>query len=362
MNDLQKIIIKEIQEKGSISFRDFMETALYYPGLGYYVSLRKKIGADGDYLTSPAITPFFGKIISRQLTEMWELLGRKKFTIVEYGAGSGSLCYDILENLQNNKRFYEMLSYIIIDKNPELCDRLKIILPDKAERAENGKHLSGISGCILSNELLDNFPIHVVEMQDSLMEVHIGYNNGFYEILKPSSPELINYLQEQKIVLPRGFRTEVNLQIIEWLQEIAVILKEGFVMTMDYGYTSDEISSRGNKNGSVVCYYKHQVNYDPFINIGEQDITAHVNFSALKLCGIKHNLYCSGYTTQSRFLRSLGAIQTLRKMESAEKPDMKNIQNLMTILFSLGEKIKLMVQQKGMDKVSLTGMQFQLPV
>ena len=338
-----------------------MEAALYYPGLGYYVSGQKKIGIDGDYMTSPALTPLFGEIISRQLTEMWEWLGKKKFTIVEYGAGSGALCRDILESLRKNEKFYEALNYIVIDRNNALIDTSGFS-SDKVDKRESGEQLSDICGCILSNELLDNFPVHLVEMGEELMEVYVGYENGFYELLKPASETLKNHFTEQKIILPKGFRTEANLQAAEWLREISCILKEGFVMTMDYGYTSEELYSPYKKNGSILCYHKHHINEDPFRYIGEQDITAHVNFSALKWWGNKNNLSCSGYTTQTKFLRSLGALDALRKMETEKEPDMNKIKKLLTVMFSLGDKIKLMVQQKGIGKAPLTGLQFQIPI
>jgi SAM-dependent MidA family methyltransferase len=362
MSDLKEIIIEKIRKNGQIPFRDFMDAALYHPGLGYYVSGHKKICTEGDYLTSPALTHLFGEIISRQLTEMWEQMGQKKFTIVEYGAGDGTLCRNILANIKRNKRFFEMLEYISIDKKVGAGLDGDGMPLHKVRSLVSGKQLSGISGCVLSNELLDNFPVHLVEMGHELMEVHIGYENGFYELLLPAGAALNNYFAEQKIVLPEGHRTEVNLQAIEWLKEVSALLKEGFVMTMDYGYTSDAICSPRKKNGSILCYHKQQVNDDPFRDIGEQDITAHVNFSALKLWGDKNDLHCSGLTTQSLFLRSFGAVNDLRKMESEKSPDTGEIEKLMTVIFGLGEKIKLMIHQKGIEKAPLTGLQFQMPV
>src|SRR5688572_31550447 len=118
MMALSEIILKRIKENGPISFRDFMEMSLYYPGLGYYTSSNDKIGMNGDYYTSGSLTPGVGALIARQLEEMWRLLGEKEFTVVEYGAGLGTLCHDILDYLKLNSRLYDKLHYCIIEKSP----------------------------------------------------------------------------------------------------------------------------------------------------------------------------------------------------------------------------------------------------
>ena len=359
MPRLTDIIIQSIQNNGPISFRDFMEMALYYPDLGYYVSEGDKIGNSGDYFTSPTLTPMFGEFICKQIIEMWQMLGEKRFAIIEYGAGNGFLCRDILESLQNNFSMYDNLDYFIIEKSCSMREKQKKILPKKVQWIENIHQLSNISGCILSNELIDNFAVHAVVMQDELMEVFIDYDNEFCELQKSADENLKNYFTELGIILPRGFRTEVNLQALQWIKEIAEVLQKGFVLTIDYGCTSDELYSSNKRCGSVLCYHKHTINDSPFKNIGEQDITAHVNFSALKLWGNKNNLQCCGYTSQAQFLRSLGIMNKLREMESEKNPD---IIKLKTLVFDMGQKIKLMVQQKGLKRNFLTGLQFQLPV
>jgi SAM-dependent MidA family methyltransferase len=336
-----------------------MEMALYYPGLGYYISPREKIGKNGDYFTSPALTPVFGQFLSRQITEMWQMLGEKKFAIVEYGAGNGFLCRDILQSLENNFSLYEKLDYFILEKSPSMRLKQKMILPEKVQWADDTQQLPNISGCILSNELIDNFAVHAVVMKKQLMEVFIDYNNEFYELLKPADENLKNYFAELRIILPKDFRTEVNLQALQWMKEIASVLNKGFVLTIDYGSTSDELYSYNKRCGSVLCYHHHKINDNPYKNIGEQDITASVNFSALKFWGNKNNLQCCGYTSQAQFLRALGIMNKLREMESENNPD---ISKLKTLVFDMGEKIKLMAQQKGLKTNFLTGLQFQLPV
>ena len=363
MQDLRDMIIQSIQAGGPISFRDFMQTALYCPGLGYYTSSEKKIGTDGDYLTSPALSSLFAECISKQIAEMWQLMGKKKFTIVEYGGGNGDLCSEVLENLRHCPALYDSLDYLIVEKNDRTADHQQYFSHPRVRWLNTISGISEVSGCILSNELIDNFPVHVVVMEEELMEEFIGYDAGvFYEILRPASEELKNYFARLHIVLPKGYRTEVNLQALEWLKEIATVLKEGFVITIDYGSVSDELYTPQKKCGSLLCYRKHQVSTDPFKHIGRQDITAQVNFSALRLWGRDHQLDYCGYTSQSQFLRSFGIISTLRKMESEKKPDLQQILKLKTLVFDMGQKIKLMILQKGLKKMSLTGVQFQLPI
>ncbi|HEX4373296.1 MAG TPA: class I SAM-dependent methyltransferase, partial [Puia sp.] len=285
------------------------------------------------------------------------------FTIIEYGAGNGNLCRDILETIRHCHDLYDKLDYFIIEKNGLSTEKQKSFFHPKVKWLDNIEELSNISGCIISNELIDNFAVHAVVMQEELMEVFIGHDgNVFYELYKPASDELKNYFFKLGVTLPKNFRTEVNLQAMQWLKEIAVVLKEGFVMTIDYGSNSDELYAAQKRCGSILCYHKHQINNEPLVRIGEQDITAHVNFSALKLWGVENGLQCCGYTNQSQFLRSFGIMKILREMELEKKSDMKQIIKLKTLVFDMGQKIKLMVHQKGLQKIFLTGLQFQLPI
>src|SRR5688572_28894887 len=303
---LSEIIIQKIQKEGPVSFRDFMEMALYYPEYGYYTSRGEKIGKYGDFYTSPYFTSIFGYMIAKQLEEMWFILGKEPFTIVEYGAGTGALCNDILSQLKNNKQFYDGLNYFIIEESEVMQQKEKMVLHEKVNWVDSIRDVPLINGCILSNEVIDNFPVHKVVMEKELMEVFVDYKDGFVELLQPAGEVLKNYLDELQVIIPNGFRTEINLQAIEWIKEIADALKKGFVLTIDYGYPSSALYSNQRGSGTLACYHKHSVNYCPYNNIGEQDITAHVNFSALHHWGLKNGLCFSGFTTQANFLLALG--------------------------------------------------------
>ena len=355
---LSHIIIKKIQTNGPISFRDFQEMCLYYPGQGYYTSSREKIGTGGDFYTSPTVTPAFGAMIARQLEEMWELTGRKDFVVVEYGAGTGTLCHDILETLKKNEAFYSALTYVIIEKSPALTALQQSRLPEKVSWKNSIGEIPPFTGCVFCNELLDNFSVHQVVMQEELMEVFVDYKEGFSEVLQPAGEELKYYFKELEIVLPDGFRTEVNLEAIQWIQEIAESLEKGFALTIDYGDSAPNLYRESRKDGTLLCYYKHNRNEEPYERIGEQDITSHVNFTALAHWGKKARLDVSGFTSQSHFLQGLGFIEYLNQSAAGDFRALANLSRVKySMLVDMGMKFKVLIQSKNV-KCSLAGLKF----
>jgi SAM-dependent MidA family methyltransferase len=354
---LSDTIIKKIASNGPVSFHDFMEMCLYYPEAGYYTSARDKIGVNGDFYTTSTLTTVFGAMIARQLEQMWEITGRQEFAIVEYGAGTGMLCHDIIDHLRSNPAFYEKLHYYIIEKSSAMRQKERSHLKEKVSWIDSIYEIAPFTGCVLSNELLDNFAIHHVVMEDELMEVFVTYENGFREILKPANTDLVNYFEELNIVLPKGFHTEVNLEAITWIREIADCLKAGFVMTVDYGYTSAELYADRRRNGTLLCYHRHSVNDQPYCNIGDQDITSHVNFTALSHWGAKYSLAMSGLTTQANFFVSLGYEEFLSKLLSEGTNNYTAFRKYAslkhTLLVDMGQKYKVLIQHKGVSPQNL---------
>ncbi|HKZ68161.1 MAG TPA: SAM-dependent methyltransferase [Chitinophagaceae bacterium] len=351
---ITKIIIQKIQKEGPVSFRDFMELALYHPQAGYYTSGREKIGKNGDFYTSPYLGPLFGKMIAKQLEEMWCLLDKKPFTIVEYGAGTGNLCRDILEQLRENKKMYDQLRYCIIEKSPEMREREKRLLRGNVSWYNSLSEIPSLHGCILSNEVVDNFSVHQVMMEDELMEVFVDYKDGFIESLQPASAALKNYITQLEVTLPKGCRTEINLEAIDWIRNIGIALQKGFVLTIDYGYGSAGLYNEQRSAGTLICYHKHGINYCPYINIGEQDITSHVNFSALRHWGSKYGLEYGGYTSQAYFLMGLGLSSQAQQIQADEKSQ----RLLHTFLVDMGNRLKVLIQQKGIQHPMLAGLTF----
>jgi SAM-dependent MidA family methyltransferase len=356
---LEEIIKQKIRSAGALRFRDYMEMCLYYPGKGYYNSPGIKIGKQGDYYTSPVMTSLFGQLIARQLEEMWTLMGKGSFTVIEFGAGTGLLCHDILKSLSKNEDFFKELNYCIIEKNPFFEQQQKNILLGKVSWYKDLSDLTEVEGCILSNELVDNFSIHQVIMMEELMEVYVDHQDGkFKEILKLADPLLLNYFNELNVRLPSGFRTEVNLEAINWVKNIATILKKGYVITIDYGFPSFELYKEYRREGNLVCYYKHQVNLSPYHHIGQQDITTHINFSALNHWGLKHGLCLTGYTNQAQFLLGLGMAEYIRSCP----PPTITPYFLKTLLLDLGKKMKILIQQKNTVRSFLSGLRFSEPL
>jgi SAM-dependent MidA family methyltransferase len=359
-------IIERIKEEGPLSFHDFMEIALYDHAAGYNTSPAEKIGSNGDYYTSAYLTEIFAAMIGKQLEEMWQIMNKQDFAIIEYGAGVGLLCSDILGYLKNNSPLYDHLTYYIIEKSPAMIEKEKTVLAgkdDKVRWINSIADVSGISGCVLSNEVVDNFAVHQVVMKDELMELFVDYNGKFIERLQPASEALKDYLQSFNIQLSKSYRTEINLEAENWIKEIANALQKGFVLTIDYGHTANEFYSNQRSSGTLLCYYKHTINDDPFQHIGEQDITTHVNFSALMEAGSQEGLNYCGFTNQSNFLLSLGLVNYLRQVEeAAKKPIDCSHVSLHKLLFEMGRKIKVLIQEKGVGKVSLSGMKFPLQI
>jgi len=353
-------IIDKIHSQGPFSFHDFMEMALYYPGEGYYTSDGEKTGVKGDYYTSPSLGNILGIMVGKQLEEMWHLLNESSFQIIEYGAGNGALCNDILTYLKKNTQLYNELTYYIIEKSPVMIEKEKVILNEfysKIKWISSIKEIKNITGCILSNEVLDNFSVHEVIMQDELMEVFVGYDEKFVERHRPAEAILKNYLDRFNVKLPCNFRMEINLQAEDWIREIATVLKRGFVITIDYGYPAAELYHHKRTTGTLLCYYNHTINDDPFLHVGEQDITTHVNFSALLYPGIKEGLKYCGFTSQAYFLNSLGLADYVRQLEQ-ENPNGNIKMSSLASLMTMSRKFKVLIQQKGLENVALSGMQF----
>ena len=361
---LTGIIIKKIRDEGPVSFRDFMQLALYHPKHGYYTSPGVKTGLAGDYYTSPETTTLFGEMIGKQIEEMWQILGKNPFTIVEYGAGNGKLCYDLLQYLKKNNALYQNLRYCIIEISPWMVRMEKKLLHEKVTWLNNIDESEKIAGCIISNEVVDNFPVHQVVMEKELKEVYVDYDDGFLEVFKPALPILKNYLEELKVTLPYKFRTEINLQALTWLKEISKKLKRGFILTIDYGYRSEALYSDERSQGTLVCYSKHDVHDDPYVAIGKQDITSHVNFSALMYFGLRHGIQLCGYSNQAHFLQALGMVGYIRKLENnntIKQRTGKNLNAILTLLADMGQQLKVLIQSKGIrGRARLRGMQFSL--
>ncbi len=364
--ELEQIIIDRIRKEGPISFHDYMEMALYHPGTGYYTSRSDKIGPGGDFYTSSNVTPIYGEMIGRQLEEMWEHLGRGPFTIVECGAGTGKLCHDVLAYLQHNEPLSNALEYCIVERSAAMRDKECSLVGNRVKWYDSIADVPEVTGCIFSNELIDNFAVHQVVMKDELMEVFVDYDEGFKETLQPASQELKDYFAELGVALAPDFRAEVNLEAVNWIRSVATRLNKGYVLTIDYGYPSSELYKEHRREGTIVCYNHHTVNSEPYSEIGAQDITSHVNFSSLHHWGAKHGLDLCGFTNQAFFLLSLGIGERLAQNLAQNAKDWytgyrRNSHIIQNLLIDMGHKCKVLIQRKNVPQVQLSGLKLAQP-
>lgn len=367
MNLLQKKIVEQIKKKGPMTFEHFMSMALYDPELGYYNTESGKIGRAGDFYTSSHLHPVFGAIMGRQIFEMWNLMGRpENFRIVEMGGGAGYFCKDLLDSLSSVDKFadfFRALKYTIIERSPALRNRQQELLSEFSGKIDWLTALSEcgrITGCIFSNELLDAFPVHLVRMEDNLKEIYLDFaeGQGFMEIAGDlSNEEILPYFRDFSPELRKGYTTEVNLGIRDWLREINDVLDKGFILTIDYGYPAWDYYSEDRDRGTILCYHKHQINENPYQNIGEQDITAHVNYSAVKKWGEEIGIKTAGFCGQGVFMVSLGIDEDIKKIAEEAEDYVFEIARIKKLILpqGMGESHKVMVQYKGFGPPALQG-------
>ncbi|OGW52185.1 MAG: hypothetical protein A2Y81_02655 [Nitrospirae bacterium RBG_13_43_8] len=361
MNVLEQKVIEKIKKEGPITFETFMEMALYEPGIGYYASERTEIGKAGDFYTSPHLHPAFGAMIGKQIEEMWEIMQRPgDFHILEIGGGAGYLCKDILDYLA--RRSSIPAAYIIVETNSFMKQRQEKRLEDFLDRViwvSSLEKIKTIKGCILSNELLDAFPVHLIEMENDLKEVYVtSLDNSLVEVTNClSKEEITDYMNEFSISLTKRYRTEINLRIKDWLRSIDKILSEGFILTIDYGYPAWDYYSEYRNRGTLLSYYKHQIVEDPYQNIGEQDLTAHVNFSSVKKWGEEFGLKTLGFCQQGTFLISLGIDELMSDLYQNSPDYLFEISRIKHLIFpgTMGESHKIILQYKGKGYPELRG-------
>jgi SAM-dependent MidA family methyltransferase len=349
---------QRIRSEGPITFDIFMEMALYHPGYGFYMSGKERFGPKGDFYTSPHLHPIFGKTIGIQIEEIRRIMGEPEdFTVLEIGAGKGYLAEGVISYLHEELNLQEGWRYVIVERSPGLQQAQQDLLSKYSgfiEWKRSLDELDSIRGCVISNELLDSFPVHLVQVHRGFKEIYIDIRDeGFKEVMRElSRPELSAYIYRYRIPEIDGYRTEINLMIKDFLVDINSILDEGFIITIDYGYSASEYYSPERTNGTLLCYYKHTLNEDPFLNIGNQDITAHVNFSSLKDWGNDLGIKSIGYTPQGTFLVSLGIDEMIsREMETARE-FLNEIPKIKGLIFGMGDTHKVMVQYKGKRRVN----------
>lgn len=335
---LEQEIRDLIRDQGRITFARFMHACLYAPRGGFYASRQRGIGA--HFGTSPTSHPVFGALIARQLEQMWRHLGHPAvFHVLEVGAGDGALARSIMQASQRlPPPFAAALHYVAADYEPrwtqsaghhiERDNSAGAGMPAGEQGAKMGiqqvktaglRAFRNVIGCILSNELHDNFPVHRFAIKNgNVKEVFVTLDRGnFTEVLdEPSTPRIAQRLAGLDLSLAEGYRGEVNLAMEDWTREISRTLGRGFVLTIDYGQLAAGLYAPENNQGTMVCYHEHAVRNDPYQDIGLQDITCHVDFTTLMRLGDEHGLATLGYVPQREFLMNLGFSECLADRKS----------------------------------------------
>lgn len=356
---LEQMIRNRIASEGPITFETFMELALYHPGGGYYMADAIPIGSRGDYYTASHLHPIFGWSLAMQLDEVRRIMGHPQaFTIVEVGAGKGYLAEGIIDHVLRHLDWKEGWRYIIIEKNPytvatqhKLLDRYAGLLEWRTAMDP----MAPFCGCVLSNELLDAFPVHLLRMGEQPREIYVDTSaEGFEEMEGDlSTDDLRAYIQRYELPGINGYRTEVNLKIKKYLTDLNRFLSQGAVITIDYGYSAREYYDAERRTGTLLCYAGHQVNENPLKNVGRQDITAHVNFTSLRDWGELLGLQTIGYCSQGAFLVSLGIDELITSRLEQEPGFQNDLLKIKRLLFGLGDSHQVLVQFKGKNSVDM---------
>jgi SAM-dependent MidA family methyltransferase len=361
---------QRVRERGRIPFVDYMAACLYEPGLGYYTSPGRKVGAEGDFYTSINVHALFGRTISREVVRMWETLGQPdRFTVVEQGAAAGVLARDILDGLRDlAPELYGRLTYVLVEMEPSLRQIQANNLADHSGRiawrepAELADGSFRFCGCLLSNELVDALPVHQVEMtEEGLQEVYVTLADGQLaeELAEPSTPELEAYLQRLGVTLLPGQRAELSLAAERWLAGVVRALERGYLLTIDYGYEKFEKYGPMRRNGTLLCYWRHRVEENPYLRPGLQDMTSHVDFSMLMDHGANLGLTTVWFGEQYRFLMAAGIMEEMLAREESARTEEERlrlrlaVKKLILPEGGMGDTFKVLVQSKEVTNPEL---------
>ena len=363
-----RLLAERIRKSGPITFAEYMEACLYHPQFGYYSKPEQE--PRRDYVTSVDVSPIFGRLMLRQFHEMWDLMERPApFWLVEAGAGTGALAKSVLDcAAECFPEFYSALVYVAVEKSARRRAAHRELLESHAQR---GHFESGDDppqripvGCIFSNELFDAIPVHrVVRLKSELCEIRVEWDSerGFHEIVGPvSSPRIEEYFVQQGIELREGQQAEVNLAACDWIEDAGKRLDRGFVLTIDYGHPAVELYDERHMRGTLLAYERHRASEDYFRAPGEQDLTAHVNFTALEIAGKRGGLLRTGFTTQTNFLLSIARASNFADVESPDASEAERLRR--RLLFKtlihpegMGETFQVLAQHKGIDNPKLSG-------
>jgi len=388
---LMALIRAEISAAGGqLAFDRFMDLALYAPGLGYYVAGAAKLGPEGDFVTAPEISPLFARCLAVACREVLSQIKQQHSgsnasngsnndpagkgavpssgaDLLELGAGTGALAAELLASLAAQGPLPER--YLILEPSPDLAARQRQTLaarvPELLARCHWLDRLPDrFDGLVIANEVLDAMPVNRFQIGDAgqVQEVCVaidgqGFSDRLSESASPALQQAVLALQAEGLATQPGYRSEVNLRLAPWTQALGRMLGRGLLLVIDYGYPRSELYLAERNQGTLMCHSRHQAQGDPYRNIGLQDLTAHVDFSALAEAGIAAGLTIAGYTTQANFLIGCG-IDALIAEAAADPMAMLELtagakQLLLPSL--MGERFQVMGLSRGFNDLLLSG-------
>jgi SAM-dependent MidA family methyltransferase len=340
---------------GLLPFDRFMDLALYAPGLGYYVAGAVKLGRDGDFVTAPEISPLFGRCLATQCAEVLDRIGGGN--LLELGAGTGTLAVEVLQALEQANTLPER--YLILEPSPDLQERQRTLIRERIPHLEERcawltRLPSKLRGVVLANEVLDAMPVHRFRIRNDggIDEIYVAERAGALvevaaAVRSPGLADAVAALQAEGFAQAPGYTSEINLRLPHWLKALSLALEKGLILLVDYGYPRQAYYQPDRTMGTLMCHLRHQAHGDPYTQIGLQDITAHVDFTAVAEAGVAAGLDLAGFTTQANFLIGCGIDRLLSESNAPFEltPGAKQL----LLPTAMGERFKVLGLTTGVD-------------
>ena len=350
---LNDLILKKSEHK--ITFAEYMQQVLYAPALGYYAAGNRKFGKEGDFITAPEISPLFSQCLALQIKQILAQL--QEGVILEFGAGSGKMALEIMRTLAAQNSL--PTAYYILEISAELQQRQRQFIQQNApELFSYFNWLTAlpdipIKGVIIANEVLDAMPCHRFCLQNNtIQEYYVTCKNDELSwcLDQPSTAELTAKITELNLCPTTNYTSEINLIHPAWIHSVSDCLQQGLILLIDYGYPQAEFYHPLRNTGTLKCFFRHHQHEDPLILTGIQDITAHVNFTAIAHAAIAADLEVKGYLNQASFLINCGIERLLTKIEN-ERDYINAVQQIkkLTLPTEMGELFKVMALSRRID-------------
>lgn len=358
---LQQLICSEIeQQDGAISFDRYMELALYAPGLGYYTAGMRKFGAQGDFVTAPEISPLFSRTLAHQVKQLLDLCGGG--SVLEFGAGSGRLAVDMLCELESLDALPEQ--YMILELSPDLRQRQQQLvaaeIPHLIERVQWLERMprQRMRGVVIANEVLDAMPVHRFRVRSgnderTQEEVVTCTAGQLAKQWRPASAILQQEIADLGVSLPSACESEINLHLKPWIATISDVFEQGAVLLIDYGYPRSEYFHLQHSEGTLMCHFRQHAHADALFYPGLQDITAHVDFTAVAEAADDADLSVAGYTSQAGFLLACGIEKLLQSAVTVQSVEwFQQTEGLKRLVLpsEMGERFKVMALTRNIDE------------